>query len=155
MITEEYIRRLVIEQIKNSDLFLVDVIVSPSKRINVYVDSMSGVKISDCVRLSRTIENNLPGDDDNYELEVSSPGLDKPLKLHLQYQKNMGRNLDIVTKDGLKTTGKLVKVSEDHIEIKAEDKEKKKHKNLKQPVLKNYVFDFSEIKSARVVVQFN
>lgn len=155
MLSEEYIRRIVREQINNSDLFLVDIKVSPSKKINVYVDSMNGIKISDCARLSRSIENSLAADYDDYELEVSSPGLDKPLKIHRQYQKNVGRNIDIITKDGHKITGKLIKVYEDHIEIRAEEKVKSKHNNLKQPVLKNYVFDFSEIKSAMVVVEFN
>jgi ribosome maturation factor RimP len=155
MINEEFIRKLVLDETDNSDLFLVDIKVSSSNKINIYVDSMSGVKISDCARLSRTIEGILSGHTDNYELEVSSPGLDKPLKLHLQYKKNLGRNLDVVTKDGRKTTGRLVKVSEDQIEIESENKEKSKDKKLKQPVLKKYVIDFNKIKSARVAVQFN
>lgn len=146
---------MIIEEIKNSDLFLVDVLISSSGKINVYIDSMSGVRIEDCTRLSRLIENSINRDNDDYELEVSSHGLDKPLKLHMQYEKNLGRELDIVTKDGNKTTGKLVNVTRDHIEIKGKDKEKGKHKNIRQPVVKNYVFDFNEIKSAKVVVHFN
>lgn len=155
MISEEFIRKLVLEEINNSDLFLVDVTVSSSNKINIYVDSMSGVKISDCARLSRTIEGILTRHTDNFELEVSSPGLDKPLKLHLQYEKNLGMNLDIVTKDGRKTTGRLVKVSKTQIEIETDNKEKGKSKNIKQPGLKKYVIDFNKIKSARVAVQFN
>jgi len=155
MISEDIIRKMVLEEIKNSDLFLVDVRVSSSRKVNVYVDSMSGVRIEDCARLYRAIENNINRDNESYELEVSSPGLDKPLKMNLQYEKNLGRELNIITKDGSKTTGTLMKVTGDHIEIQAKDKETRKQKNIKHPVLKNYVFGFNEIKSARVVVQFN
>lgn len=155
MISIELIKSIVIEEIAGSDLFLVDVMVTPVNKINIYIDSMKGVTIQDCSSLSRVIENKINRNNDDYELEVSSPGLDKPLKLHLQYEKNLGRMLDIITKDGIKTTGKLTKVNRDCIEIKTEIKEKDKHKNKKEPVLKNYVFDFSNIKSAKVVVQFN
>ena len=79
--------------------------VTPANKINVYVDSMKGVSLQDCASLSRVIENNINSNNDDYELVVSSPGLDKPLKLHLQYEKNLGRVLDIITKDGNKTTG--------------------------------------------------
>lgn len=151
MISEEFIKSIILEEIKNSDLFLIDVMVSASKKINVFVDGMNGVTVKNCASLSMAIEKNIDQENDDYELEVSSPGLDKPLKLHIQYEKNLGRVLDIITKDGNKTTGELIKVSEDCIEIKAKKKEKKK----KELVLKNYVFDFSDIKSAKVVVQFN
>jgi len=151
MISEEFIKSIILEEIKNSDLFLIDVMVSASKKINVFVDGMNGVTVKNCASLSMAIEKNIDQENDDYELEVSSPGLDKPLKLHIQYEKNLGRVLDIITKDGNKTTGELIKVSEDCIEIKAKKKEKEK----KELVLKNYVFDFSDIKSAKVVVQFN
>jgi len=151
MISEEFIKSIILQEIKNSDLFLIDVMVSASKKINVFVDGMNGITVKNCASLSMAIEKNIDQENDDYELEVSSPGLDKPLKLHIQYEKNLGRVLDIITKDGNKITGELIKVSEDCIEIKTKKKEKKK----KELVLKNYVFDFSDIKSAKVVVQFN
>ena len=155
MKTEEYIKSIINEETGKLNLLLIDVKINSSTMINVYIDSMKGVTIEECALLSALIKERLNKYIDDYALEVSSPGLDKPLILPVQYEKNLGRSLDIVTKDGLKKTGKLTNVLENAIEIESEVMEKNKYGKKKKYIIKKHVFAFTEIKSAKVVVSFN
>ncbi len=155
MIAEEYIRSIIDEETRKMNLFLVDMKISSSAMINVFVDSMKGVTIKECALLSAVIKEKLKKHIDDYALEVSSPGLDKPLLLKEQYEKNLGRRLDIVTKDGQKEIGRLINVLKKGIEIESEVLEKNKSGKKKKYIIRKLVFDFAEIKSAKVVVSFN
>ncbi len=155
MISEEHIRNIINEEIKNKSLFLIDLKISSSYKINVFIDSMKGVTIEECAELSRVIREKLNKNIDDYVLEVSSPGLNKSLVLPFQYEKNIGRYLDIITKDGIKTTGRLMKVFRNGIEIKSEVTVKNKPGRKRVRSTKDLVFDFADIKSARVIVSFN
>jgi ribosome maturation factor RimP len=152
MISAERIRDLLQEDLVQRELFLVDVIVRPGNRINIYVDSMKGVTLEACVSVSRYLESRLDRNTEDYELEVSSPGLDRPLKLPVQYKKNMGRQLEVVKSDGIKIIGKLVQVHEGGILLETEvvvrdSKTGKKKKECKLLEIKQ-----EEIKSAKVVI---
>ncbi len=155
MINEENIKRIINDEIRNKNLFLVDLKISHSNKINVFIDSMKGVTIEECAKLSFMIKEKLNKDIDDYVLEVSSPGLNKPLILPLQYEKNLGRYLDIVTKDGTRKTGRLTKVFRNGIQIKSEVTATNKPGRKRGNVTKDYVFDFTDIKSAKVIVSFN
>ena len=155
MINAEQIRTLLRDELPQRDLFLVDVTVNPGNRIVVYVDSMKGVCIDECMAISRYIGSKLDREVEDFELEVSSPGLDNPLKLLPQYLKNMGRILEVVTFDGAKTTGRLTMANEEAIRLEVEsltpgNKERKKVK-VKQVWDKNR----NEIKTAKVVISIN
>jgi ribosome maturation factor RimP len=155
MISEEYIKNIIDGELAKRNLFLVDLKISSSNKINVFIDSMKGVTIEECAKLSSVIKDELNKDIDDYVLEVSSPGLNNPLILPLQYEKNLGRYLDIITKDGFRKTGRLTKVFENGIQIKSELTLKNKQGRKKSQETKEYVFDFTEIKSAKVIVSFN
>jgi ribosome maturation factor RimP len=116
---------------------------------------MKGVTIEECAELNTMIREKLNKNIDDYVLEVSSPGLNKSLILPLQYEKNLGRYLDIITKDGIKTKGRLMKVLRDGIKIKSEVTVKNKPGRKRVHVTKDLVFDFADIKSAKVIVSFN
>jgi len=88
MITTEQIEKLVAEKLENKDVFLVDIRIRHGNRISVFLDSDTGVNIKTCAELSRYIEFNLDRESEDFELEVSSAGLDQPLKLLRQYVKN-------------------------------------------------------------------
>lgn len=111
MIKTEFIRNLLEEELTQRGLFLVEVLVTPANKIVVYLDSLQGVTLEECMQVSRFLESRLDRNEADFELEVSSPGLDKPLKLPVQFEKNVGRMLDVVKSDGMKITGKLLGIS--------------------------------------------
>ncbi len=152
MIQIETIRALLEEELPKRDLFLVDVSVRPGNRITVLADSMKGITLDECIGISRFIESNLDREADDFELEVSSPGLDNPLKIPKQFEKNLGRWLEVVTFDGIKTTGKLIEATSDRIRMEVESKSKGTGKNKK--TVENIVWErrMDEIKSAKIVI---
>ena len=87
------ITRFINEHLAGTDMFLVEVFIKPVNRIYIFIDGDHGVKISDCVALSRHIESKYDRETVDYELNVSSSGADQPIKLPRQYIKNIGRSL--------------------------------------------------------------
>lgn len=153
MIDKTFIGQTVDEILHDSSLFLVDVKVSSRNKIMVFLDGDDGVPISECVRVSRHIESLLDRDAEDFELEVSSVGLDKPLKLLRQFKKNIGREVMIEDIDGGKIKGKLVDAQESFITIEKPLPKKKKSKDAEteEPILK---LPFEQIKEVKVMVSF-
>ena len=147
MITENIIKQLVEEKIEGTDMFLVSAKVLPSNRIRVYVDAVDGLAVKACVQISRHIEGSLDREQEDFELEVSSPGLSEPFQHPLQYQKNVGRGIKVLTNDGSKAKGKLVKFENDTITIEPETKKKKEQA---EPI----TIPLSKIKEAKTVISF-
>ncbi|MBS1567117.1 MAG: ribosome maturation factor, partial [Bacteroidetes bacterium] len=129
----------------NPDYFLVDIRIKPTNNIRIALDADSGVSIDKCVfynrKLYRQLEESALFPAGDFSLEISSPGLDEPLKMHRQYVKNTGRNVEVILNDGSRTEGKLVSVDENGIVV-----EETKGKNKKKEVLE-HAFPFSNIKS--------
>ena len=107
MITKEQIIDLSSEALADSDRFVVDVTVSKSNVINLYIDADSSVTIDHCVALSRFIEGRLDREVEDYELSVSSAGIDYPLLKHRQLNKYIEKDLEITNNDGVKKLYKL------------------------------------------------
>ena len=132
--------------------FLVDIRIKPTNNIRVYLDSDEGMPLSELISYNRSlyklIEESAMYPDGNFSLEVSSPGLDEPLKKHRQYKKNIGRSLDIVLHDGSKHEGKLLEVNEESITIETETGKGKK-KEIKQETIL-----FSDIKTTKIQIKF-
>lgn len=133
--------------------FIVDVIVTSKRgprKILVILDGDTGINIDDCANLNRELSKELetlPSLQESYLLEVSTPGLDQPLKLKRQYRKNIGRRLSVKLADKA-LEGKLVEVSEDKITLEQESFVGKQ----KQVVGVN--IEFSEIDKSFVLVSF-
>ncbi len=132
--------------------FLVEVRVKPTNNVKVYLDGDQGISIEKCVQYNRALYKKIeeaalfpPGD---FSLEVSSPGLDEPLKLHRQYLKNVGRQVELVLHDGSKTEGRLIEVSEDGVIV-----EETKGRNKKKEIV-NHTFLFENIKTTKIQVVF-
>ena len=137
---------------EDPDVFLVDIRIKPTNNVRVYLDADSGLGIDRLAkynrRLYRDIEESglFPGND--FSLEVSSPGLDEPLRLHRQYRKNIGRGVEVVLADGQKIEGKLKEVSEESITVDEE-----RGKNKKKEIITHLLF-FKDIKSTKIQIQF-
>jgi ribosome maturation factor RimP len=132
--------------------FLVRVHVRPINNISVYVDGDAGVTIEKCVQLNRALYKEIVEQgickDGEFALEVSSPGVDEPLKLFRQYVKNIGRSLEVKTAEGKAIEGKLLQADEKGIEV-----EEVKGKGKKQEVIKHYLL-FDDIQTAIVKIVF-
>jgi ribosome maturation factor RimP len=147
------IRNLAVQNL-SPDKFVVEVLVSVKKlpkRLLVIIDGDHSVNIDDCAELSRQLSKSLDDKaffgDDNYMLEVSTPGLDHPLKLKRQYYKNIGRGMKIKFQETV-TEGKLMEVLEDRIILDQETMAGKKTEIRRLEIL------FSEIDKAFVMVSF-
>lgn len=162
MITKQLVRTLAEERIKERDerLFIVELTVSSSNIIRLELDKSEGnVSIEDCVSVSRNVEHNLDREEVDFELHVSSAGLDKPLRVLAQYTKNIGRDLDILLKDGNKLTGTLKEVSEAGIVLVREEKQAVmgvdgKPSKKKEVVEVRDELTFAQIQEARIVISF-
>lgn len=127
---EKRVIELVEEKISDRpDLFLVDVKMHSNGKLIIHVDGDEGINIKDCSAISRHVGFHLEEEDlisDAYNLEVSSPGIDTPLKLLRQYRKNIGRSISLKMIDGSKREGKLIALTETGILIEERIKEKGK-----------------------------
>lgn len=117
MITKEKILSLAHEHLDGTSRFLVDFSVSSDNKIMLYIDGDESVSISECVDLSRHVEFSLDREAEDFALNVSSYGVDMPLKLLRQYKKYIGKNFKISLIDGEKIYGRLQAVNENDIDI--------------------------------------
>ncbi|GHN00192.1 ribosome maturation factor RimP [Cytophagales bacterium WSM2-2] len=148
---KEKIKELTQESLTNPAHFLVDVVVSKHKpmKFTVILDGDNGITVDDCSNLSRLLNNSLENlVEEHYTLEVSTPGLDHPLKLKRQFEKNKGRKLKVHLTNKNIVLGVLQQVESEKIGIEAEVKEGKKTETKAMEI------PFAEIEKAFVTVSF-
>ena len=141
MITSERIITLVEEHIRETEIFLVEVTVRPGNAIRIHVDKPDGISIDECVGISRFLNNQLDRDVEDYSLEVSSPGLGSSFRVKQQYDKNLGRKIEVLLTEGERLSGVLKSIADEGIllQIKGSDKDIK----------------FEDIKEAKTIISFN
>lgn len=146
---------LVEQFIDKDEIFLVEVDIKGKPgnyKIQVFIDGDQGTHIDECSKISRSLSNELDElelIEGKYNIEVSSPGVDKPLKLIRQYPKHIGRELKVLAKDNKKYQGILLGVVDEEIELSV--KSSKVKKELNSASLKLL---FADIESAIVVLRF-
>ncbi len=154
MTTETQIQTLekLLQPLLVDDIFLVSVKIKPTNNYKVYIDADSGLGIEKCTRINRAlyrqIEETGLHPDGNFSLEVSSPGIDEPLKLLRQYKKNTGRYVEVTLNDGQKKEGKLKEATEDAIIVE------EIHGKGKKAITADSVIAFSDIKQTTVQIKF-
>ena len=154
MIDKKIVLEIIEKEIAETELFIVDVSVSTGNAISVMIDSMKGVPISTCIELSRAIEKNFDREIEDFELQVASAGIGQPFQVIQQYHKNIGREVEVLTAEGLKQKGKLITVGENEITVEIEEKVKVEGKKKKQVILTPYTFAFDQIKSTKDIITF-
>lgn len=147
MIEKHTIQEIVDGFIKGTDLFIVAVKVSSSNRITILADTKTGITIDECAAIHRHVENSLDREKEDFELLISSPGLDLPFGVIEQYYKNEGKKVEVIENEGTKFTGKLKNITSGGFELETEVKVKGKTKELK-----DVSFNFEQIKSTRVIL---
>lgn len=150
----EKIKALTESIIEDSALFLVDLKIKPTNNVKVYIDGDEGISIDVITKINKALYKRLeesalfPNDD--FSLEVSSPGIDAPLKLTRQYPKNVGRNVRITLMDDQVIKGILKEVSEQ--EIKVEKTLTLKQKKAGEP--SELTLSFEQIKTTVIELKF-
>jgi ribosome maturation factor RimP len=152
----------IVEQVKEwsaevlePSVFIVDIEFKPNAgKLLVMIDSDESLTIEQCRKLNKHLSNKLDEldfGDTPYKLEVSSPGIDKPLLLDRQYPKHVGRELQITLKAKTELLGKLTAFADGVLTLHLKDK--KKAYNAKEPVIKEIAL--ADIETSLVMVSFN
>jgi len=136
-------------------LFIVDITISTRSIIHVEIDKEQGyVSIEECVSVSRNVEHNLDREEQDFELHVSSAGLDKPLRVLPQFLKNIGREVELITQAGVKHIGVLVAVDQTQLTLETTEKKRLEGQKKKENVVEQITFPMSEIKETKIVISF-
>ncbi|MGK0325457.1 MAG: ribosome maturation factor RimP [Polaribacter sp.] len=137
----------------NESLYLIELSISVNNKIQVIVDGDNGVALSECMRISRNINNNLDREEEDFSLEVATPDIAHPLIVKRQYIKNLNRILKVETLEE-KFEGTLVEVDEDKIVLNWKAREPKPIGKGKVTVQKAATIEYKDIKEAKVKIVF-
>lgn len=138
----ENITNEAIKSLQRDDIFVVQIKVSKNNVIEVSIDGDNGVKVEDCIELSRYIDKHLDRDKEDFELTVMSFGLEEYFTMKRQFNKNIGQDIELIDKEGEKHNGVLADVDEKGIVLTT-----KKDKQGKS-------FSFEDIDKAKVIINF-
>ncbi|MDF9830874.1 ribosome assembly cofactor RimP [Parabacteroides sp. PF5-6] len=154
MIDKETIRTWVEEELAITSHFLVDVMIKPGNLIVIEIDNDEAVGIDDCVALSRHLEAKLDRDVEDFELEVGSAGITSPFKVVRQYQKNIGKPVEMLLKSGTKLSGILKEADEQGAVITITKQVKPEGAKRKVTVEEDQSYRYEEIKYTKYVITF-
>ena len=154
MLDKKLLSEVVNDAISGSDIFVVDITVSADNVVDVELDSMGSIDIDTCVALSREIEKHFDRDVEDYELQVGSAGLTSPFTVRQQDDKNIGKPVEVLTKDGQKLKGILKSAADTEFTITVQ--KKVKPEGAKRPVMvdTDMTFNYSEIKYTKYLIEF-
>ncbi|MPR35451.1 ribosome maturation factor RimP [Salmonirosea aquatica] len=156
MASKEQIESLLAPFLEEGKYFIVDIQIKASRasqKLMILLDSDEGITIQECADISRNLDEALEAFGEAYTLEVSSPGLDQPLRLPRQYQKNVGRNLKVTLATGQTLTGTLVEVKEGSIVLQLPAPRKKPKTPAEESALRPEI-ELESIVKAVVQVSF-
>ena len=154
MIQKELIKQLAEEFIADNKVFIVEIKVTGDNNISVEIDSAEGIDVDLCANLSKFIESRLDREIEDYELEVGSAGLGMPFKVLKQYEKNLGEEVEVLSKDGKKFSGILKSASEESFTIIISKQVKPEGAKRKITVEEDLVFSYNEVKYTKYLIRF-
>jgi ribosome maturation factor RimP len=153
MIDKAIVQKLV-EEMLDDKMFLVEITVNHRNVINVFVDSYDGLTIGQCISISRHIEHSFDREEEDFELQVSSPGLSEKFKVKEQFYKYIGREIEVVTVSDVELEGVIQSATEEEIILETSARELVEGQKKKQLVVKQHHLKYDEIKSAKAVISF-
>ena len=154
MIYKSVVKAVVEEWLQDKEYFLVDIEVSPDDKIVVEIDHVDGVWIEDCVELSRYIESRLSRDEEDYELEVGSAGLGQPFKVPQQYINFIGKEVEVLDRDGKKVQGTLKSVNGNDFVVAVDEKVKIEGKKRPEIQSVDHAFQMDQVKYTKYLISF-
>jgi len=156
----ESIRQMIGDILQDEPVyFLVDLRIKPTNNVKVFLDGDSGITIEKCVQVNRKLYKKLEEaalfPDGDFSLEVSSAGLDEPLKSLRQYMKNIGRPVEVQLQDGTQKEGVLTGVNEEGIVLEvATGKASNGKLQSRKKEISSHTFLFNNIKSTKIQIVF-
>ena len=154
MTSKEVIEKLIDQYLINNDFFLVEVSVSSDNDIEISIESSDVVLIKNCAEISRIVEAGLNRETEDFSLTVTSAGLDQPFKVFKQYLKFVGKEVEVLFRNGTKQTGTLTDAQEDKIELGFSKLEKVEGKKKRERIDVRQYYSLSEIKSTKPFINF-
>lgn len=154
MKSTEEIKNIIEAIMQGTDLFLVGLEVSPENSIEVLIDSMRGIKVEDCMSVSKQLESQLDRETEDFELTVSSAGIGYPFKVAKQYEKNLNKRVEVKLLNGGKLEGVLKAFTDQDIVVEVEEKVAIEGKKKKNTVITDKTIPFKEIKEVKDIVIF-
>jgi ribosome maturation factor RimP len=154
MITTHDIQPIVDRFIAGTDFFLVSLKAGADNVVEVVIDSPQGVNLDQCVELSNAINAAFDRDVEDFELTVSSAGLEQPFRVLPQYLKYLGKEVEVVLKAGKKLAATLTEATPDTITVQYEMLQKVAEKKRKQPITVTATYLLTEIKSTKPIIQW-
>jgi ribosome maturation factor RimP len=152
MIRKEHIVELSEAFLKDSANYLIDVNVRSGNRINIFIENDEHVSIKDCIALSKHIESQLDREQQDFELEVSSPGIDSPFRHERQYVKYVGKEIEILMSNGDKFSGELLGSDSESIQYLPSKKVQRKKIDQSSNSKEAKTVLISEVKETRLVI---
>lgn len=154
MLDKSLIYQVVEEKLEGTGYFIVDVKVSTDNNVLVEVDTFEGADIAFCIELTKHIESQFDREIEDYALEVGSAGLTQPFKVLKQYEKNIGNEVEVLSKTGKKLTGVLTAVNDGGFVLQIEKQVKPEGAKRKITVIEDIVFTFEEVKYTKYIIRF-
>ena len=154
MIEKSALVELTNEYLTDSSNYLVEVSIGASNSITIEIDNDKGVDIEDCVALSRHIESKLDRETEDFELTVTSAGLTSPLRNLRQYKKFEGKEVEVLSKNGVKYKGELKSSNENGFTINVTKKVKPEGGKRKVDISEDICFEYEEVKYTKYLIRF-
>ncbi|WP_405211054.1 ribosome assembly cofactor RimP [Dokdonia sp. Asnod2-E02] len=139
---------------ENPNLFLISLDIQGNNEVKIIIDGDTGVRVEDCMAVSRKVEHNLDREEEDFSLEVMSAGATSPLKIPRQYKKNVGRHLEVKKEDGSQVEGLMTDATEADVTLTWKTREPKPVGKGKVTVQKIETIPYSEIVQAKVMIKF-
>ena len=154
MIDKQQLTQTVEQAIEGTSIFIVDIKINPGNAIVVEIDSPESIDIDTCAKITRQIEATFDRDVEDYELEVGSAGLTAPFKVKGQYLKNIGNEVEVLTRDGRKLQGVLTAVGDNDFTIEVAKKVKEPGAKRPTLVMEPTTIEMSNTKSVKYLINF-
>ena len=154
MIDKAKLQQIAENYLANTDCYLVDITVSTDNKIVVELDSGKPISIDFCVEMNRYIESQFDRDKEDYELEVGSSGLTEPFKIVRQYVKNIGNEVEVLTKDGRKLYGIINDADENGFLLETTKEVKLEGAKRKTRITEEEHFDYQDVKYTKYLIRF-
>ncbi|MBR5085417.1 MAG: ribosome assembly cofactor RimP [Muribaculaceae bacterium] len=154
MIDKKELITVVEKALEGTKMFLVDITVSHDNIIDVQLDSIDSITIDDCISVNNAVHEAFDQDIEDYELTVGSYSLTEPFKVLKQYEKNLGGEVEVLTRDGKKLKGTLYIANAEEFTITVPTKTKIEGKKRPEMVDVEHTFKYDEIKYTKNILQF-
>ncbi len=154
MITAEHVQHIVQQHLEGTTHFLVAVELHPGNKLVVEVDNDRAITLQELADLNRAVRDTLGTEADDFEMQFSSPGMGRPFKVARQYQKHLGRLVDVQLADGRTLNGRLAEFDQQTLGLRIQHPSKVKGRlpKLDEEITR---IPFADVKTTKATITFN